>query len=99
MTQMARRALVPEDLIRHLPPSEHFIRAAALYLRSAVTRMHRAEMATEIYGDIPGRPVELIIRAATNPATIAATGWASDLVTTALADFWLGSHQSPPAPE
>jgi len=48
-----------------------------------------ADLAEEIYGT-SGRPAELILRAATNPATTSGTGWIDDLVVGSFADFLVG---------
>src|SRR5262249_59876311 len=69
-----------------LRPGDHIVRAAAAHLRSAITRERPWTVAKELYGE-NDKPTEILLRAATNPATLTTTGWARELATPALYDF------------
>jgi len=69
-----------------LRPGDHIVRAAAAHLRSAITRERPWTVAKELYGE-NDKPTEILLRAATNPATLTTTGWARELATTAFYDF------------
>jgi hypothetical protein len=72
-----------------LHPSDHLVRAAAAHVRKALSPNCAAtELAQEMFGR--DEPTQIILRAATAPASMTVSGWASDLAAQSLVDFLVG---------
>jgi len=83
MNKPTRPPLVPEDL-KHTRASVYFFRAAAATLHAHTHRCSPERAANELFGrDIV---TEIVLKGASNPATIANSNWAGALAATAIED-------------
>jgi capsid protein len=78
------RPLVPED-IKTARPCVYLIRAASAHLRSFITGATPSNAARSMFAD--DRVTDVIIRAATTPATTTTSGWAKELAGVAIYDL------------
>ena len=77
--------------IARLRPSDHLIRAVAANMLQTIEGSGGAQVDALIGRHWPKDEVTpLVLRAATNPATMTTSGWASQLAGTSVADFLLG---------
>jgi hypothetical protein len=74
------RPLVPEDLLRDGNPRDVYYGAAATYTIAALNRRDPLQLTRD------DAPVNLLLRAASAPATLTDANWASKLAGTAVAD-------------
>jgi len=87
-TMSERPFPLPRDLLgngKRDRPATHVWRAAAAHLRAAITRnTSPREIARELWHD--DQPTQLILRAATGPATTTGSGWADAIAQHAVRD-------------
>src|SRR4051812_41665227 len=78
------------NLVR-LRAGDHLVRAAAAHVRHEALR-GRYKSAEDAARQMFGRDevTDIVLRAATSPATIGTSGWASQLAQSAVADFVVG---------
>ena len=76
------------DYSRGTTPADHLIRAAVVASRRGVKGGDQQRMLAETYGD--DAPTDILLRAATAPAMIGTTNWASQLAVQSVADFVVG---------
>jgi HK97 family phage major capsid protein/HK97 family phage prohead protease len=74
---------------KKVAPKDYILRAAVVTALAHVTKRNQAEILVERYGEDPmTRAVfDVVTRAASAPATTTTTGWAAELVQTAILDF------------
>jgi HK97 family phage major capsid protein/HK97 family phage prohead protease len=82
----SRPFAVPE---KKVAPKDYVLRSAVVSVLSHVTKRSAADVMIERYGEDPmTRAVfDVVTRAASAPATTTTTGWAAELVQTAIGDF------------
>jgi len=74
-------------------PADHLVRAACVALKwaaippavQAEKKISDIEILRDLFGE--DQPTEILLRSATNPATLTGTGWAADVAVAAMADF------------
>src|SRR4051794_16661138 len=82
----ARRPLVPEDLQRR--PRDYVSRAATAHFVARADPAHYSspdDAAVKLFGR--DDPAAMLVRAATSPATMTASGWASQLAVASVGTF------------
>src|SRR4051812_4738263 len=80
----ARRPLVPEDLQRR--PRDYLARAAGAHLLARINGGSPEAAAETLFGK-SDEPTRLVLRSATSPATMTASGWASELARASVGSF------------
>jgi hypothetical protein len=65
--------------------AQTFVRAVAARVMTEIEKSHVGEITRQYWRD--DRDTDLLVRAASNPATISGAGWANSLASTALSDF------------
>ena len=94
-TTSARRSLAIERMTpspfpprARLRPSTHLFRAAAAHVYRAVERARKEPeaVARTLFGQID-EPTRILLRAASDPATVTGTGWAAEIAQHAVRDM------------
>jgi hypothetical protein len=83
MTTQSRKAFLPEDLDRGRPRDALFRAATASFIGKVLKRHP-----LDVIGD--DRSVDLLLRAASNPASLTGSGWAANLAGSSVADVVVG---------